>query len=526
MIMRQSVHRYVFAYLITVWGIEMNKQKDGFLLVCSLLLIAACLFSLFAGVKGFNDFQNIKDYKTQQKDEGLASIKKLEDGVGQLKENEQTYLNGVGTYNAGLATYSAGAQKLQAASAQLAAGEASYAAGQQKLAEGQQAYNAGQQKLAANTDAYNSGKQKLSMVAPIYTIAKATGVDPLNIVGQYEDGQAQIKQYEDGQQQLAAASQQLAAGQQSLAEGKQTLTNGYAQYNAGVDSLNAGAAKLASGKAQLAVYEDGEDQVAAGLDTLLATKAITTPDGTVAVESVADRLGSDYSYWQLNSDGSIKTANGHNLLDLDACLKAAQAGKDFINDQGVSVTAELMGRAILYLATFVICLLGAIAGIKGANAAYLPRKLESTAFMGIVTAILAVGANIYGFMNSYTGYTYPLEDGSYSGTLQFIALMVLAAAAVIFALVAYSAMANYKKALAAGEIAAASEPAAPVDSDAEFIPTAVDETEGPTADTTADTALESENQEKLKKLEKQEAELKEMLASLSGKISDIKHQTV
>jgi hypothetical protein len=87
-------------------------------------------------------------------------------------------------------------------------------------------------------------------------------------------------------------------------------------------------------------------------------------------------------------------------------------------------------------------------------------------------------------------------------------------------------MANYKKALAAGEIAAVGEPAAPVDSDAEFIPTAVDETEGPTVDTTADTALENENQEKLKKLEKQEAELKEMLASLSGKISDIKHQTV
>jgi X-X-X-Leu-X-X-Gly heptad repeat protein len=107
-----------------------------------------------------------------------------------------------------------------------------------------------------------------------------------------EDGQAQIKQYEDGQQQLASAAQQLQEGQQSLASGKTTLVNGYSQYNAGVDQLNAGAAKLASGKAQLSVYEDGEDQVAAGLDTLIAQEPIMSHDGkTVVVESIASRLG-------------------------------------------------------------------------------------------------------------------------------------------------------------------------------------------------------------------------------------------
>jgi X-X-X-Leu-X-X-Gly heptad repeat protein len=494
----------------------MKKQKNGFLLVCSLVLVAACLFSLFSGLKGLGAVNEIKTYKTTQKEDGLASIKLLRDGISQLKANEKAYTTGVGTYSAGLSSYVAGQQKLAAAAQQLDAGEASYAAGQQKLAAGKQAYATGKATLDANTDAYNQGKQKLALVTPIYNIAKATGVDPLGIITQVEDGQAQIKQYEDGQAQLAEGAQTIADGEKSLAEGKQTLTSGYAQYNAGVDQLKAGAAKLASGKAQLSVFEDGEDQVAAGIDQLMAIEPIVRKDGTTAVKSVAERLGDNYSYWAKNSDGTIKQYNGHNFLDLDACLKACDAGEAYINDQGEDVTPELTSRAYLYLAMFVIMLLGLIAGIKGADAAFAPKRLEGTAFLGMVVAILAVGANVYGLINRYNAYTYPLEDGTYSGTLQFVSLLVLAGAAILFALVCYSAFKSYKAAVAAG---AADGPVADVD-DA----TVLDD--GAAAETVSATQLDadSENEIKLKKLEKQEAELKEMLASLSGKISDIKKQ--
>lgn len=59
----------------------------------------------------------------------------------------------------------------------------------------------------------------------------------------------------------------------------------------------------------------------------------------------------------------------------------------------------------------MICLLGAIAGIKGADAAYAPKHLEGTTFMGMLVAILGLGANEHGLIGGYTGYTYPLKDG-------------------------------------------------------------------------------------------------------------------
>ena len=72
--------------------------------------------------------------------------------------------------------------------------------------------------------------------------------------------------------------------------------------------------------------------------------------------------------------------------------------------------------------------------------------------MGMIVAILAIGANVYGLISHYAGYTYPLEDGSYSGNLQFIAAITIAAAAILFAVAAYSSLTAYKKGLADGTI--------------------------------------------------------------------------
>ena len=71
---------------------------------------------------------------------------------------------------------------------------------------------------------------------------------------------------------------------------------------------------------------------------------------------------------------------------------------------------------------------------------------------GIVTAVLAIAANVFGACRGYAHYIYPTRDmdsaGNYikdaageyvhsaSGDLQFAALIVLAVAAVLFAVVA------------------------------------------------------------------------------------------
>ncbi len=529
----------------------MKKERNTFLLVCSMVLIAACLMSLFSGVKGINDVMNIKEYKTEQKDEGLKAIDTAISGINQLKENEKTYLTGVGTYTSGLSAYAAGQQQLADAAAKLSQGEADYAAGKSKLDAGKAQYAAGKAQLDANTDAYNQGKQKLAMAEALAGAGEALGVgDPLGLNDKITDGKAQLKQYEDGQQQLAAAEKQIATGEQSLAQGKQTLTNGYAQYNAGVDKLNQASSQLASGRAKLSVFEDGMAQLADGMETLMNTEAIVAHDGvTVVVPGVADRLPDDFSYWALNDDGSIKTVNGCQYLNLDNCMKVCKAGQDFIADQGDSVTAELTGRVLLYFASFVVCLLGAIAGIMGADAAFAPKRIERTAFLGMACAILAVGANVYGFIGHYTGYTYPLDDGSYSGNLQFYSLIALAAAALVFSVAAYSALSNYKDTLAAagaaGNTAAGSADGEPVgaveassddivvDSDAgDTVVTAqAPAAEAAPAVTVADTAIEDApagagNREKLHNLEREEAELKQMLSSLTSKINDLKHQEI
>ena len=71
------------------------------------------------------------------------------------------------------------------------------------------------------------------------------------------------------------------------------------------------------------------------------------------------------------------------------------------------------------------------------------------ATLGIITAVLAVACNIFGACTRYYGYTYPLKDGTYSGTLQFIALIAFAVVAVVFTIAACSAKSKAKAEAAA-----------------------------------------------------------------------------
>ena len=235
-------------------------MKRVLLMVFSIILILACIFGLFACVAGVRDVLNINDYKKADAAFARENLETARAGIAQLKENEETYLTGVGTYTDGLSQYTKGLSDY-------AAGKATLAAGEKTLAEGYAAYEAGKKKLAegqaiidANTQAYNEGKEKLAKIEPLLpylnqyvqfrdgTIAKLPGFDsaqawfvsvvrpiaskmglnipadvtdfPAYINQMVADGKAQLKAYEDGLAELEAGKKQLAEAEKQSEERK------------------------------------------------------------------------------------------------------------------------------------------------------------------------------------------------------------------------------------------------------------------------------------------------------------------
>ena len=61
----------------------------------SVLLIAAALFGFYGGAVNLNDVLACKDYWEVKGEETTADLNKLEDGLNQLKDNEEAYLDGL-----------------------------------------------------------------------------------------------------------------------------------------------------------------------------------------------------------------------------------------------------------------------------------------------------------------------------------------------------------------------------------------------------------------------------------------------
>ncbi len=109
----------------------------------SVLLIAAAVFGFYGSAVSVNDILACKDYWEEAGEKSTADMNKLEDGLNQLKDNEQAYLDGKdqvaegeqaladgeAQYEQGLADYAAAPAKLADARAQIAAGEAELAQG-------------------------------------------------------------------------------------------------------------------------------------------------------------------------------------------------------------------------------------------------------------------------------------------------------------------------------------------------------------------------------------------------------------
>ena len=463
-------------------------MKKVLLTIISVCLIAASIFGLFAGVSSFSDIMNVKEYKEEDAKEGLDAIKELNAGLDLLQENEGTYLAGVDTYTAGQIAYSEG-------KSQLSAGYAAYYAGKKQLEEGKAAYAAGKKQIEDNTAAYNEGKATLAKIEPLmpYVNAQAWFVSvvrpiaakqglnipadvtdlPAYVQQMVADGKAQLKQYEDGLVQLAEAEKTIAAGEAQLRDAEKQLAQGE-------NDLAAGGNQLADGKKQLNTFEDGCAQVAAGCELLMTQPAYMNNEGKgdkVMCPSVADilkeRCGDNFSIWELDDNGEVRVVNGCQYLNLENCRAVAQAGKDYIEVyQTGAVTKEVMGRIGVVATMILASVLGLIAGLFGILSVIRisKGKIVTASVCGIISAIIAVAGNIIGMLTGYTGYTFACRYGKapdpvtyeFTGHTQFVAIVILAIVAILFAIIACVVSGAYKRSqkAVADQAAAAAAPVA------------------------------------------------------------------
>ena len=417
-------------------------MKRVLLMVCSICLVLACLFGLFACVAGMKDVMNIKEYKQYDTDQALEGVATARDGIKQLQENKDVYLNGVGTYEAGLIELSSGKSTLNAAYKEYYAGKKTledakkaYAKGVKTLEAGKKEYEAGKQKIADNTQAYNEGKEKLAKIEPLMpylnqyvefrdgTIAKLPGFDnaqawfvktvrpiaaklgitipddvtdfPAFMNKMVAEGKAQLKEYEDGVAKLAEAEKTIAAGEAKLADaekqiaaGEKKLADAEKQLAAGEKKLAAGKNEIANGDKKLKVYEGGQEQLAAGMQHLLDEMVpCTTRSGKQTVPSLKELLGDDFSIWVLNDKGEVKVERGCQFVDLDACAKLCDEAVHYVELQTVDVKRELYPRIAMNIMMALAAVIGIVASIVAIVGAVTGSK--KTGFVGgIITAIL------------------------------------------------------------------------------------------------------------------------------------------
>lgn len=388
-----------------------------------------------------------------------AGQKKLASGGAALSSGQAAYDANAEKLAAAHAQYQEGLQALEQGRAELAQGKAELEQGKAELEAGKaqleanrQAYEEGKAQLALVAPIYSAAKpyydscmalkaeydqavadgdlikaailQEKVAAQQALLNASLGGYSMSTIISEYEEGQAKIAEYEAGQAKVAAGEKAVAEGERKvaeaektiaegeaklaaskavldendrkLAEAKKELDKGYANYAAGQAQLQNGAAELAEGLKQLNVYEGGQQQVADGLDLVLATETYYNKKGDALVESIADRLGEDFSYWKYDENGVPLVLNGALAVDLDKALAVCTAGREFVEDTTAAVTEELTARVIHTVALMLAALIGLAAGIVGLFALALGSAITSSvcaffAAAGLTTALVMGG---------------------------------------------------------------------------------------------------------------------------------------
>ena len=313
-------------------------MKNILIRVFSGVLILVCLICLVTGAVNIKDILDCKDVWEETREDALESFEMLEDGIAQLKENEEAYTEGVEAYEEGLESYEAGQNTLASGGAALSSGQAAYDANAAKLAAAHQQYEegvrtleqgkaelaqgkaeleqgkaelaAGQAQLEANKQAYEEGKAQLAMVAPIYYAAKPYYDYCMALQAEYDQAVA------DGDLIKAAILQEKVTEQQILLNaslGGHSMSSIIQQYEEGqakIAEYEAGQAKVAAGEKAVAEAEQkiaaAEQTIAAGEAKLAASKAVLDENDRKLAEA-EEELNKGYASY---AAGKARLENG------------------------------------------------------------------------------------------------------------------------------------------------------------------------------------------------------------------------
>ena len=274
--------------------------------VLSAILIAASLFGLVGGGLALKDALGSKAY-WEAASGGGDSIGMLEDGLNQLKANEQAYLDGRKALEEGKAAYAEGKAQLEEGAKALEEGQKAYDEGVKTLEQKTAEYEAGVQKLAAAGVQLAEGKKTLDTKEAEYQAGLANLEQAkalLDGLGQLQDGFATWEQGYNGLKafQQAAAAQgttlpdpapdNVAVYDAAIAQTKETVETGLAycdqldqlkaqkaQLEAAIEQMTEAGQDTAELEAQLAQVNAGIAQIEAGLngqtrETLTQQKAM------------------------------------------------------------------------------------------------------------------------------------------------------------------------------------------------------------------------------------------------------------
>lgn len=181
----------------------------NFLKVCSIILVLAGIFMLVAGGLGIKKVLDAKKVKTTEREEALANIQLLKEGISTLEANRQAYEDGKVAYEEGTRAYEAGKSKLATGQTEYNTGQTTLASAKQQYNEGLASYNAGVSEYEAGLTLYNEKYQ-----------------EHLEGKAKYDSG---VHAYQEGQAALEAATPKYQMGKALLGSSVEEATQATAE---------------------------------------------------------------------------------------------------------------------------------------------------------------------------------------------------------------------------------------------------------------------------------------------------------
>ena len=323
----------------------------------SVLLIAAALFGFYGSAVNLNDILACKDYWEEAGEKSTADMNKLEDGLNQLKENEQAYLDGQeqlaegektladgeAQYAQGLKDYEAAPGKLKAGEKQLAQGEKDYKKLKTLISGLQEAkkhgvnttkthdtyWHDGFAHKATKADYSDAGLQQARQVITAQISGKA---DQMALIGSMVgdpnlisniNNKASYEQFDKNVKKLVKAFGAASANLKTFA----TLANSYAENE---DLANAYAV-LTSDAAADATAAKAADQIVKGVQATLEKQGMVLSEDEVKAILSDPTTAADYGLGDYATQYVALTKGGKSVVramargSVSEAMKAAQA---------------------------------------------------------------------------------------------------------------------------------------------------------------------------------------------------------